>query len=101
MRSEETLRGSLLKRTPLGSSFEQVEAAVQREGLKNPHFYLNHGFYDQRSSPAKTVGKASIEATLGEHPWLLLGTEGAYAAWCFDEKYRLIEIIVYKEIDSL
>ncbi|MDP3071522.1 MAG: hypothetical protein Q8N18_14630 [Opitutaceae bacterium] len=90
-----------MKLTPLGSSFEQVDSVVKREGWKHARAFPAHGFYDQRSRTARIIGKSSITATLGEHWWFPIGTEGAYAAWCFDENRRLIEIVVFKEIDTI
>jgi hypothetical protein len=100
-RSEENLRESLLRLTPLGSSFEQVESVVKREGWKHARALPTHGFYIRYPLPERTIGKSSITATLGEHWWFPIGTEGAYAAWCFDENRRLIEIVVYKQVDTI
>ncbi len=101
MRSEEEITASLLNITPIGSTFAEVEAVARKKGWKDLKISPNRGYYDDSSHPERTVGKASITVTIGEHPWLPLGTEGAYAAWGFDENGRLIKIWVHKVIDSL
>jgi hypothetical protein len=103
MRSEEGIKASLLKLTPIGSTFDHVEMVARKEGWEYLRISRNHGYLDScaPSGHGRIVGNASISVTIGEHFWFPLGTEGAYADWGFDEKDRLIEICVHKEINTL
>ena len=97
MRSEVGIRNSLLKQTPLGSSFDQVRSFAERQGWR-PHGEWN-GFQRQEAGKLpETVGVTSIEAEVGRY-WLPFCTT-VTAFWGFDSEGRLIDVWVWKTTDS-
>jgi hypothetical protein len=103
--SENHIRNRVLKHTPLGSTYGQVQEFVQYR-LKY------HGAPDYENTPAdrrrpggsgyESVGVRSISVWLGQY-----GFPGYPMAitprisWAFDKNARLIDVIVVKERDSL
>ena len=107
--SEEYIRGKVLEQTPLGASKPEVLAFIEQR-LK----YV--GEIEQRDSGARRVtyfphttdtyvGTSSIERLevghYGEWRYLLLIKTYVYLSWAFDADGKLIDVIVYKETDSL
>ncbi len=104
VRSEDALRATLLKLTPLGSTPEQVLAVAQRESWKHVTYNPSHGFFVPEGmsvTKGTVVGASGVSAVLGTYPWFPLGSIWVSAEWGFDAQKRLIEIRVTKSIDSL
>jgi hypothetical protein len=100
LRSESSIRASLLKETPLGSSSSDVRAFVANQGwLDRSYAGTNFGFYKQESGePAHEVGVSSICGQLG-HYWLPFRTD-VTAFWGFDTNGHLIDVWVWKTTDA-
>lgn len=103
--SENHIRKRVLKYTPLGSTYGQVQEFVQYR-LKY------HGAPDYENLPAgrrisgssdyESVGVRSVSVWLGEYgfpPYPMAITPKI--SWAFDKNDRLIDVIVEKERDSL
>jgi hypothetical protein len=93
----------LLKKTPLGSSFQEVRALVERRGWLDPYYIGTSGFLKQEPGlPVVEVGVTSLRGRLG-HYWqlpLLFRTD-VTAFWGFDKDGRLIDVWVWKTTDAL
>jgi len=100
LRSEASIRASLIKRTPLGSSSSDVRAFVAKEGWLDRSYVGTSGFYKQEpGEPAHEVGVSSICGQLG-HYWLPFRTD-VTAFWGFDTNGHLIDVWVWKTTDAL
>ena len=100
MRSESSIRASLLKQTPLGSSLSDVRAFVaKKRWLDQSYTGTNYGFYKQEpGEPAHTIGVSSICGHLG-HYYLPFRTD-VTAFWGFDGDGRLLDVWVWKTTDA-
>jgi len=100
MRSETSIRASLLKHTPVGSSASEVRAFAEKKGwLDQTYAGTNLGFYKQEpGEPPYPVGVSSLRGDLG-HYYLPFRTDVA-AFWGFDTNGRLIDVWVWKETDA-
>ena len=100
LRSESSIRASLLKQTPLGSSSSDVRAVVAKKGwLDQSYAGTNYGFYKQEpGEPAHTVGVSSICGQFG-HYYLPFRTD-VTAFWGFDTNGHLIDVWVWKTTDA-
>jgi len=100
MRSEASIRTSLLKQTPLGSSSSDVRAFVAKKGwIDQSYAGTNYGFYKQDpGEPAHTVGVSSICGQLG-HYYLPFRTD-VTVFWGFDVSGHLIDVWVWKTTDA-
>jgi hypothetical protein len=99
-RSDSRIRSQLLEEAPLGSSILQVSSIIFRHGWTLAYPLADTGFYDQRSRPARIVGKKHLRASLGNYqdiPWRANVT----VFWGFDENDRLIDVWVWKTWNGL
>ena len=104
LRSEDAIRASLLKLTPMGSTPERVLEVAKSEGWKHVVYDPRHGFFVPEGlavTKGKVVGVSGVSAVLGTYPYFPLGSTWVSADWGFDEQKRLIEIRVKKTVDSL
>jgi hypothetical protein len=100
LRSENSIRAALLKKTPLGSSVTEVRMFVDRRGWLDRKYIGSGGFLKQApGKPAEVVGATSMCGDLG-HYWLPFRTD-VTAFWGFDTSNRLVDIWVWKTTDSL
>ena len=101
-RSEASIRASLLKRTPLGSTYKHVQTFRKNQQWPGTSYKLPS---DLRTS----AGQPQIDPA---HTWITahLGTErlsfppfatDVFAYWEFDTNNLLIQIWVDKETDAL
>ena len=99
-RSQEKIRASFAKLTPIGSSFESVTATLKENGYSHPELSRSHGFLKQERS-TETVGVSSIHVHLGEYRNLPipLATD-VDAFWGFDQAGKLIDIWIWKTTDG-
>jgi hypothetical protein len=94
MRSEASIRASLLKQKPLGSSLSDVHAFVEKRRWIDRSYIGTTGFYEQEpGEPAHTVGVSSICGQLGYY-YLPFRTD-VTAFWGFDASGRLIDVWVW------
>jgi hypothetical protein len=99
LRSETSIRASLLKQTPIGSSLSDVRAFVAKRGWLDRSYVGTNGFLKQEvGSPIQVVGVSSICGQLG-HYWLPFRTD-VTAFWGFDANGRLIDVWVWKTTDA-
>ena len=99
-RSDDHIRGQLLRHTPLGTNMTDVRKFIESKGWKVDQYREDVGFLDQRTRPNTVVGKKHIRAELGAYqdiPWRAYVT----VFWGFDEQSRLIDIWVWKAWDAL
>jgi hypothetical protein len=92
-------RAYVLRITPLGSSFEEVEETISKRGWHSSTS-KEFGFRDQRTRPVRTVGSMHIDATLGKcRGFIFSGLVTAH--WGFNDKEELIDVWVLKSWDML
>jgi hypothetical protein len=87
-RSEAHIRAALLKKTPIGTSQQDVQIFIEKEGWKRDESFQVGG----------------IDVYFGSYTvWNIVmpATCGVWGTWTFDSKGRLIDIFVTKETDSL
>jgi len=99
-KDEDSIRQYLLKETPLGTTFNEVEAKLKRKYAKI-HSSPDVGFLKMVNTHEELVGSKSISVDLGSYRTGVLETTSATAFWGFDESGKLIEIWVRKYRDSL
>jgi hypothetical protein len=100
-RPESSIRASLLRGTPLGSTSQEVRAFVQSRGWLDRNYIGDSGFLKQEAGvPAVEVGVTSIRGELGRY-WSVPFQTSVTAFWGFDANGRLIDIWVWKTTDGL
>ena len=109
-RSEESIRKTLLRITPLGTDMEKALKVIKRKVQWNVSYIdYEHGYFAQRWSKEAeehylttgeplVIGVMSIEVYLGGY-WAFFITD-VTAFWGFDESGKLIDICVAKDTDS-
>jgi hypothetical protein len=96
LRSEASIRASLLKQMPLGSSSVDVREFVDKHGWRVSNYVGNTGFVKQEAgASSKVIGVTSIRGNLGDY-WLMNVT----AFWGFDSSNRLVDVWVWKTYDA-
>jgi hypothetical protein len=99
-KSEEQIRESLFKETPIGTHLDDVIKYIESQRKWEVRTISHeHGFYHQGISPRREIGEKSIRANLGEYGFIF--TTSVTVFWGFDEDSKLMEIWVWKTIDSL
>jgi hypothetical protein len=102
-RSHASIRASLLKRTPLGTSKQQVERFVAKEGWRVSHdnaYLLPRAVKQGGGPPVPTNVQNVLMADFGGY-FIFLGTREIYGLWGFDADGHLVDIWIYKERDTL
>ena len=99
-KGEDSIRQDLLKETPLGTVFDEVEAKLKRKYAK-VHTSPNVGFLKMVNTHEELVGSKSISVDLGSYRTGVFETTSTSAFWGFNESGKLIEIWVHKDRDSL
>jgi hypothetical protein len=94
---ESTIRASLLKQTPLGSSKAEVRAVVDKRGWADPDNKGELGGIRFSDSGQKLI-TTSIGGRLGHYSFPY--STDVFAVWEFDPSNRLIEIQVTKASDQ-
>lgn len=104
-RPESSIRASLLKETPLGSTSQEVRAVVEKRGWLDHGYAGSTGFLKQNPGvPAVEVGVTSLRGELGHYwelPRPLPFRTDVTAFWGFDNERHLIDIWVWKTTDAL
>jgi hypothetical protein len=100
-RSQASIENKLYKITPLGTSFEVATNELAKR-FGTIYSSDSTGFVEQDwPEPPRVVGVKSIEVDLGDYHASPIATVSATAYWGFDDKDKLIEIWVWKTVDSL
>jgi hypothetical protein len=100
LRSETSIRASLLRQTPLGSKTEDVRRFVKSGGWLDDRYGGSSGFLKQEAGvPATVVGVTLICGHLGQYHLPFLTDVTAF--WGFDTDGRLIDVWVWKTVDAL
>ena len=92
------VKNKLLKDTPIGTTFNQVLEYCKITKLKCSQS-KTAGFINQDTG--KAIGVMSISAVISERKTSLLSTSTIEAYWGFDGDGKLIDIWVWKTIDSI
>jgi hypothetical protein len=105
-RSEKSIRRSMLKLTPVGTSMKDVIGVIESNENWDYHIQDNGYIFARgtpyRGSPINTksvVGVKSIVVYIGQYRAFFLTDVSVFYA--FDEDSKLIDIAVLKETDSL
>jgi hypothetical protein len=106
--SAANIRGSLLKRTPIGTPYESVEVFVKSEGWHwEPSGWGGalgnlkvRGFESATGSSTNEVGKA-MGAYLGDYGALPVSQWQVSGWWLFDSNNQLTDICVVKRLMGL
>jgi len=107
-RSADNIRGSLLKRTPIGTRYESVESFVRAEGWQwQPSSWI--GPRNSWKSKAEEMAAASSTNEVRKRMEAYLGDCGVFPVsqwqvsgyWLFDSNDELIDICVFKRLISL
>jgi hypothetical protein len=103
MRSEASIRSSLFRQTPLGSSYDDVSLFLKKKQWLDESYEGEHsGFDKQDVRPPVTVGTSSLCGQLGSYRMFPYFFETDVTAfWGFDANKRLIDIWVWKTTDGL
>jgi len=100
-RPESSIRASLLRSTPLGSTTQEVRTFVERQGWLDRNYIGDAGFLKQGTrAPAVVVGATSIRGELGHYQSMPFQTY-VTAFWGFDTNDHLIDVWVWKTVDGL
>ena len=92
------MRQELLKFTPLGSTMAEVETKLKKKHVaydKN----LRHGFVRRRDR--QMIGAKCLEVDFGGYRSALFSTTGITSFWGFDADDKLVDVWVWKAVDSL
>jgi len=98
---EARIQASLLQKTPLGETSQEVKEYVEKRGWLDHSYLGNTGFLKQETgSRSVELGTTSIQGNLGHYwSWPVFRTD-VTAFWGFDGNGRLIDIWVWKTTDG-
>ena len=96
-RSEEHIRGCMLKSTPIGTSIEDVLDAIEKKEKWQINYISYETGYINGGGPV--VGEKSIRVMIGEYGIFLNTSVTVF--WGFDGDSNLIEIAVWKSTDVI
>jgi hypothetical protein len=105
-RSDENVRASILKRTPLGCSSEQVYAFIKQHRMPIHAESRDKGFMMRQPGRNEThsieVGASFVACKLGKTHFVMFPFETTKRGyWGFDKSGRLIEVWVDQDTDAL
>jgi hypothetical protein len=105
-RSDEKIRASILKRTPLGCSSDQVYAFIKAQRLPVHSESRDKGFMMRRPGQNEThsveVGITFIACKLGTTRFVMFPFETIkFGYWGFDKSGRLVDVWVDQQTDAL
>jgi hypothetical protein len=98
-RPPEQIHASILERTPLGTTVDDVRAFLDSEGWKYYPGDKEGGFFWLYRNEHEVRGESAICARLGSYqglPWYVT----VDAVWVFDSDSKLIGVQVFKIMDS-
>ncbi|MCL2047723.1 MAG: hypothetical protein FWG87_03245 [Defluviitaleaceae bacterium] len=91
--SEQMIRTRMLKLTPIGTSIEEVVDVVENNKKWKAYPVLNHGYND------RVIGVKEMQVHIGGYRTIF--HTDIIIFYGFDEDSKLIDIAVFKEVDSL
>ena len=95
LRSEESIRKSLIKQTPLGLPREEVLKRVNKK-------YGSAEFFQYYAEKYTKHGGGYISRELTAYPYIFpISFTRVYAVWVFDKGGKLIEIEVHKYVEAV
>jgi hypothetical protein len=105
-RSDEKIRASILKRTPVGCSSDRVYALIREEHWPRHDEGPSAGF--QKIAPglseshSPVVGDSFVACELGVTHFVMFPFETVkYAYWAFDTSGHVIDVWVVEDTDAL
>jgi len=100
-RSQEAIKRSILKQTPISSSMEEVIEVIERKewDVRYGDIDYNRGYTDRDTY--EVVGVKSIRACIGSYSDFILFTTYVSVFWGFDEEGKLIDVYIWKDISSV
>lgn len=100
LRSEENIRERLLESTPIGTNMGDVIKFIENnKKWKIDQISYEHGFNHQGIYPSREVGEKSIRVELGDYRFVLETSVTVF--WGFNKNSELIDIWVWKTVDSI
>jgi hypothetical protein len=97
LRSDASIRRSLLKHTPLGTSRDDCFTFVEKQGW-TAGWGLSESMWQNPNKPKEMVVVSSFGVDLG-HYTLVLRTD-VEAFWGFDASNRLVDVCVRRSTDA-
>lgn len=96
--TEEGIRKSVLKKTPLGTSIEEVRTFIFKKRWKITQEW--NGTFKERDEKnyPYVSGSSFMEATVGRY---IGGYVNVEAFWGFDDENKLIDVKIRKTYDDL
>ena len=99
-KSPETLRHNYLAITLHGTSMEQAVPLIKQKIKPEGSLLVRKGVPClDKEELSRQKGAHSIKVDLGWYYWGVVKTH-MYGEWCFNENEKLIDIIVYRDIDD-
>ena len=99
-KSESTLRHNYLAITQPGISMDEAIPLIKKRIKPEGSLYVREGVPCLDKEEARfQKGSHSIKVNLGWYYWGVMETP-VYGEWCFNDIRKLIDIIVYKNIDD-
>lgn len=94
-RSEESIRKTLIKQTPLGLPKEEVLKCVNKK-------YGSAEFFQYYAEEYTKLGGGYISRELTSYPYIFpIFWTRVYAIWIFEKEGKLVEIEVHKWVDAV
>jgi hypothetical protein len=101
--SENHIRNKILKYTPIGSTYEQVQEFIQyRLKYRTPDYENSPAIRGHWPGPYEEIGVRRIDVWLGEYgfPGWPMAIDKC-VSWAFDKNDKLIDVVVWKDHDSM
>ena len=98
---EEVIKSDILTSVPYGSDISEILIFLKNNEYEIVALNEKSGFSDRRTKPSKIIGDMFIRARFGEYRSGLLSIVSVAVFFGFDESGKLIDIWVWKTIDSL
>jgi hypothetical protein len=104
-RSAASIRGTLLKQTPVGTHYEAVEASVKSKGWhwepsawSGPYRSVKRTDFEAAAGSPTNVVSKEMRAYLGDYRvWPLFQCQ-VFGYWLFDTKNELMDVYVSKRL---
>lgn len=107
-RSASSIRGALLKRTPLGTHYEVVAASVKSKGWHwepsqwtGPYRSMKWNASEAAAGSSTNVVSKEMGAHLGNYGVFPLSQWQVSGYWLFDSKNELIDIYILKRLTDM
>jgi hypothetical protein len=97
--SDAMARAFILSRTPIGTSMEQVDSLIEKEGWRYVRTDHTAGFVNNRVRPTRTVGSKHISASAGSFVGPPMAVHST-VFWGFDDSGHLVDVWVRRIVDA-